>query len=115
MNFFDPGYIKFTMVIVGISILFDILWLILYTASKWNPPTVSNTSIYQIKYMRFIIFFTIILIPIKLGIIFILNKYRNRKNDEKYIISLGIMKIFIKSCGNNPITQGLPNNVIFSA
>jgi hypothetical protein len=25
------------------------------------------------------------------------------------------MKIFIKSCGNNPITQGLPNNVIFSA
>jgi TRAP-type C4-dicarboxylate transport system permease small subunit len=104
MNFFDRSYIKFTMVFVGASILFDILWLILYTSSKWNPSTVSNNAIYQVKYMRFIVFFTIILIPIKLAIVFILNKYRNRKGDEKYMISLGVLKIFITPSESNPIS-----------
>jgi heme/copper-type cytochrome/quinol oxidase subunit 2 len=82
---------------VGFSILFDVLWLILYASSKWNPSVVSNNAIYQIKYMRFIIFFTIILIPIKIGILFILFKYRNKRNDEKYKISLGFMRIYLNA------------------
>jgi hypothetical protein len=62
--------------------------------------------------MRFIVFFTIILIPLKIGIIIVLFMYRNKREDEKYVVSLGIAKIFLTANENNPISKALPEIVL---
>lgn len=77
MNFFDKVYIRLTLGLIIISIILDIVWLIMYAKNKWSPNQVSNTSIYELGYNRFIVFFTILLIPLKIGIFLLLAKYRN--------------------------------------
>jgi hypothetical protein len=42
MNFFDKVYIRLTLGLIGISIILDLVWLIMYAGTKWNPPTVAN-------------------------------------------------------------------------
>ena len=77
LNFFDKVYIRFTLALTAASVVLDLVWLILYAQVKWNPPTVSNESIYRVGYTRFIVFFTVALIPLKAGLIFLLYRYRN--------------------------------------
>lgn len=110
MNFFDRIYIRFTLGLNVISILVDFLWLIMYAGSKWSPSTISNNSIYQLGYMRFIVFFTIILIPLKIGLGFLLFKYRNTESKDKYLVSIGLMKIILNGNRSNPISKSLANH-----
>ncbi len=70
-------YVRFTLALIGISIVIDIVWLIMYAGIKWNPPKVGNDSVYETGYLRFIVFFTAVLIPLKVGIAFYLYKHRN--------------------------------------
>lgn len=65
--------------------------------------------------MRFIIFFTIALIPLKIGLFFFLFEHRNANTDEKYIISLGALKILLSASKTNPISKSLANETILSA
>jgi len=81
MNFFDKPYIRLTLALIVTSIALDLVWLILYAAPKWNISQVSNNSIYQEGYMRFIVFFTVVLIPLKIGLFFFLFRHRNTNND----------------------------------
>jgi len=81
MNFFDRTYIRLTLSLVIASIVLDFVWLAMYAGPKWSPSSVSNNTIYQIGYMRFIIFFTIILIPIKIGMFFFLFKHKDAQTD----------------------------------
>lgn len=59
------------------SIALDIVWLFLYAGPKWNPSSVSNSSIYMVGYMRFIVFFTVALIPLKIVVLFILFRHKD--------------------------------------
>ena len=84
MNFFDKVYIRFALGLIAISIILDFVWLIMYAGSKWSPPEVSNNSSYEVGYMRFIVFLTIMLLIIKGIIGFYLFQHRNASSTDKY-------------------------------
>ena len=81
MNYFDRIFIRLTLGLLSVSVVLDLVWLIMYSKVKWNPPTVANESIYQVGYTRFIVFFTIVLIPIKIALAFFLLQYRSIEKD----------------------------------
>lgn len=114
MNFFDRVYIRLTLALTVVSIVLDLVWLILYAGPKWNPATVSNSSVYQLGYQRFIVFFTVALIPLKVGVFFFLFKHRNAETQDKYMVSLGLMKILLSANKSNPISKGLANTAVLS-
>lgn len=115
MNFFDRPYIRLTLALIVASVILDLVWLILYASSKWNPSDVSNNSIYQVGYMRFIVFFTIALIPLKIGLFFFLFKHRNAQTSDKYVVSLGLMKIMLSANKSNPISKGLAHTPVLTS
>jgi membrane protease YdiL (CAAX protease family) len=112
MNFFDKSYIRLTLALIASSVVLDLLWLLMYASSKWNPSTVSNNTIYQIGYMRFIVFFTIMLIPLKISLFSFMFRHRNTESDSRFVVSLGLMKIFLSANKTNPISRGLINNAL---
>ena len=114
MNFFDRIYIRLALALIVASVVLDIVWLIMYASSKWNPSSVSNTSEYQIGYMRFIVFFTVALIPLKIALFFFLFKHRNAENQDKFIVSLGLMKIMLSANKSNPISKGLAHTAVLA-
>lgn len=60
-------------------------------------------------------FFTIVLIPIKLALAFFLFKYRNTEKDEKYTVALGFTSIVLSANKtNNPISNKLANTAVLS-
>jgi uncharacterized membrane protein len=67
LNHFDNLYIKLSLILLVVSEVFDIIWLFMYASQKWNPPTVGNDSTYEIEYLRFIVFFTIVIIGLKVN------------------------------------------------
>ena len=67
LNHFDNLYIKLVLVLTAVSEVLDIIWLFMYASQKWNPPTVGNDSTYYLEYLRFIVFFTIVIIIIKVN------------------------------------------------
>lgn len=77
MNYFDKIFIRLTLGLLSVSVVLDIVWLIMYSKAKWSPPAVANESIYQLGYTRFIVFFTIVLIPIKIALALLLLQYRS--------------------------------------
>lgn len=108
LNFLDRPYVRLTIALTLTSILLDLAWLVLYAGITWNPSEVSNTTVYQLGYMRFIVFFTVVLIPLKLAILFFLFKFRNTEAQDKYTVSLGIMKLVLTGNKFNPISSALP-------
>ena len=105
-------YIRLTLVLLSISEILDILWLFMYASQTWNPPTVGNNSSGQVGYLRFIVFFTICLIMLKVPLGYFLFKYRNASPDQKYPINvLGVLKIVLSANKSNPITRGINNSV----
>ena len=114
MNFFDWVYIRLTLALILVSIVLDLVWLIMYAGTKWNPAAVSNSTIYQLGYQRFIVFFTVALMPVKIGIFFFLFKHRNAETQDKYMVSLGLMKILLSANKSNPISKGLANTAVLS-
>jgi hypothetical protein len=112
MNFFDKPYIRLALALIASSVALDLIWLLMYASTKWNPSTVSNNTIYQIGYMRFIVFFTIVLIPLKISLFSFMFKHRNTENDSRFVISFGLIKIFLSANKTNPISRGLINHTI---
>lgn len=110
MNFFDRVYIQFTLGIIAVSVLLDLVWMIMYAGQKWNPPEIGDDSIYQTGYLRFIVFFTAVLMIVKCGLWFYLFKHRNTDTEDKYMVSLGLMKILLNANRSNPISKGLTTN-----
>lgn len=45
----------------------------MYAGQKWNPPEVGNDSSYQIQYLRFIVFFTVVVIILK--VMYLLGRF----------------------------------------
>lgn len=114
MNFFDKVYIRLTLALLAVSVILDLVWLIMYAGQKWSPPSVSNTSEYEVGYMRFIIFFTVVLIPLKIAVTFLLSRHRNSDAQDKFIVSVGLMKILLSANKSNPISKGLANTAILA-
>ena len=85
----------------------------MYASEKWNPPQVGNNSTGQVSYLRFIVFFTICIIFLKLPLGYFLLKYRNASPDNKYSLNLlgGALKIVLSANKSNPITRGINNNI----
>ena len=110
MNFFDQIYIRFTMGLIGVSLILDFMWLLIEGGEKWNPPDVGNNTIYETGYLRFIVFFTAALIPLKCGIGYFLYKHRNAGAEDKYALTLGMMKIKLSANKSNPISKALSSN-----
>ena len=111
MNFFDRLYIRFTLGLLVVSIVLDFVWLFLEAGQKWNPPEVGNNSKYETGYLRFIVFFTAALIPLKLGIGYFLYKHRNAGVEDKYALTLGTMQIKLSANKSNPISKGISSNL----
>lgn len=65
LKHFDNIYIKLSLVLIAISEVLDVFWLFLYADQNWNPPHVGNNPSYQTHYLRFIVFFTVVIIFIK--------------------------------------------------
>lgn len=65
LNHFDNLYIKLSLILLAASEVLDIIWLFMYASQKWNPPTVGNDSTYEKEYLRFIVFFTVVIIALK--------------------------------------------------
>ena len=65
LNHFDNIYIKLSLALIAISEVLDVFWLFLYADQNWNPPQVGNNASYQTHYLRFIVFFTVVIIFIK--------------------------------------------------
>jgi hypothetical protein len=61
--------------------------------------------------MRFIVFFTICIICLKIPLGFFLFKYRNASPDNKYTLSMGLFKVVLNANKSNPITRGIKNNM----
>ena len=114
MNFFDRVYIRLTLALIAISVVLDFVWLIMYAGPKWNPPSVGNETIYQVGYTRFIVFFTVALIPLKIALLIFLFKHRNTETQEKHTVSLGLLKIILSANKTNPISKGLSNAPVLS-
>jgi hypothetical protein len=89
----------------------DVIWLFMYASQTWNPPAVGNNSSYQVGYLRFIVFFTVVIIGLKAPLGFFLFKYRNASPDNKYTLSMGLFKIVLSANKTNPITRGINNNL----
>ena len=69
LNHFDNVYIKFTLALLAISEILDIIWLFMYAGQNWNPPQVGNNASYQTQYLRFIVFFTVVIIILKVNVL----------------------------------------------
>ena len=67
LNHFDNVYIKFSLIALIVSEVLDIIWLFMFASQKWNPPEVGNDSSYQTQYLRFVVFFTVVVIILKVG------------------------------------------------
>lgn len=65
LNFFDQIYIKMTLALLFLSIILDFIWMVMYAGSKWSPPKVGNESIYEVGYTRAIVFFTAVVLVLK--------------------------------------------------
>jgi hypothetical protein len=111
MNFFNKPYIRLTLALIASSVALDLLWLVMYAGPKWNPSTVSNNTIYQIGYMRFIIFFTGILIPLKGAMFAFLFGHRSPDSDSKFMVLVGLKKILLCANKTNPISRSLAENM----
>jgi len=85
----------------------------MYASQTWNPPTVGNNSTGQVGYLRFIVFFTICIILLKVPLGYFLFKYRNASPDTKYPVSVlgGVLKIVLSANRSNPITRGINNSI----
>lgn len=92
------------------SIILDIVWLCLFAGQKWNPPQVGNDSIFEAGFLRFVVFFTAFLIPVKIVMEVILWKHRNAGIEERHAFNMGIMKITLSGNKANPISNGLTKN-----
>lgn len=108
LNHFDNVYIKFTLAVLALSLVLDIIWLFMYASQKWNPPQVGNDSSYQTQYLRFIVFFTVVVIILKVPIGYCLYRIKNY-NDSEYKVSMGMFKIILNANKSNPITRNLTN------
>ena len=47
---------------------------------------------------------------VKCGLWFYLFKHRNTDTEDKYMVSLGLMKILLNANRSNPISKGLSTN-----
>ena len=98
------------MGIILVSIILDIVWLCLYANQKWNPPKVGNNSIFEAGFLRFVVFFTAFLIPVKIIMEIILWRHRNAGIEDKFSLALGLMKITLSGSKLNPVSKGLSKN-----
>ena len=67
LNHFDNVYIKLSLALIAISEVLDVVWLFMYADQNWNPPQVGNNASYLTDYLRFIVFFTVVIIMIKVN------------------------------------------------
>lgn len=69
LNHFDNVYVKLCLALLAISEILDIIWLFMYAGQNWNPPQVGNNASYQTQYLRFIVFFTVVIIILKVDLL----------------------------------------------
>lgn len=68
LNFFDTTYIKICCGLTFISIILDLIWLIMYAADYWSPPTTGVHSQNQTGILRLVVFFTIVMMCAKVNL-----------------------------------------------
>lgn len=68
--------------------------------------------------MRFIVIFTVVIIILKVKKLLFqvplgywLFKYRDTNPDNKYVVSMGLLKIVLSANKTNPITRGITNSI----
>lgn len=92
MNQFDSIYIKFSLGLLIISELLDVIWIFMNANDYWNPPAVGTSSRAENGYLKFIIILTFFGIFVKIPLGVFLYHYRNVQ-EKQYNLDLGIVKM----------------------
>jgi hypothetical protein len=77
MNQLDPLYLRFTLGLLIVSELLDVIWLFMNSNHYWNLPQNGTITIAMGGYMKLIIFLTYLGIFIKIPLGVLLYHYRN--------------------------------------
>lgn len=77
LNYFESTFIRLTMALIATSLILDVIWLFMYATIYWSPPAIGDASAQLNAYRRFIIFFTICIIILKVPLGYILFQHRN--------------------------------------
>ena len=80
MSHFDSVYIKFSLAMLIVSELLDMIWLFMNANDFWNPPAVGTSSRAESGYLKFIIILTFLGIFVKIPLGVFLYHYRNVKD-----------------------------------
>lgn len=114
LKYFESGYLRICIGLTGISIVMDLIWLMVNAGNYWSPPTNSEFSQLQVPTLRFIVFFTILLMAAKVSyeliqvpLVYLLFKYKDPVPGNTYkIILFGDYKIYLTaSQEKNPFSS----------
>ncbi len=112
LNYFDSVHVKVSLALAVCSLIMDLVWLILYTGSWFNPPAYSELNSRMAPYYQFCVVMTIALIVLKLPVIFIL--FQNREIDpshSEHISLFGGKSLVIGKGEVSPIASALKSLV----
>ncbi len=104
MNQFDSTYVKFSLALLIVSELLDMVWLFMNANDYWNPPSIGTSSSSERGYLRFILILTFIGIFLKIPLGVFLYHYRNADTNKEYQIDLGIVKMQLTPNKGNPMS-----------
>ena len=77
MNQLDSVYLKFTLTLLIVSEVLDMIWLFMNASDYWSPPQQSTNSSTEAGYLKFIVVLTFVGIFVKIPLGVFLYHYRN--------------------------------------
>lgn len=104
---FESTYLRFSLGLLAVSELLDVVWLFLNADGYWNPPEVGTSAVGQRGYLRFILFLTFLGVFLKIPLGVFLFHFRRLEAHKVYRLDLGFAKLKLEGERPNPISVGL--------
>ena len=87
LNYFDNTYLRIWGSLTGVSIFIDFVWLFVYSGSYWSPGPFSENSSSQSKYLKLIVFLTLINTGTKIYLVYFILKQDDVDSGDDFIIN----------------------------
>lgn len=114
MNQLESNYVKFTLGLLIVSEVLDIIWLFMNSSDYWNPPEKGTNSSAELGYLRLIVALTFLGVFLKIPLGIFLYQYRKVDDGKEYKLDLGFAKMELKANKMNPISEGIQRMEILS-